>query len=104
VALLSNYRGYYSIYGIQQAFFIFCIFPCAIYGLRRLHFDSHDLRRTALLILFCSLVVGAAFDFNPSIYGSSFVVSEHAGQIDRLVSLMPAPARRTWTRRPAGSL
>ena len=28
-ALLSNYPGYYSIYSIQQAFFIFCVFPCA---------------------------------------------------------------------------
>ena len=89
VALLSNYRGYYSIYSIQQAFFIFCVFPCAIYGLRRLRFDSVDLKRTAALIVVCSVVVGAAFDFNPSIYGNSFVVSFHAEQLERLVSLVP---------------
>jgi uncharacterized membrane protein len=92
VAFLSNYRGYYSIYGIQQSFFIFCIFPCAVYGLRRLHFDSADLKRTAFLVLACSLIVGAAFDFNPANYGSSFAVSDHARQIDRMVSLVPQGA------------
>lgn len=97
-ALLSNYPGYYSIYSIQQAFFIFCVFPCAIYGLRRLHFDPSDLRRTALLILVCALLVGAAFDFNPTVYGNSFIVSDHAKQIDRLASLIPSGASVLTTR------
>jgi len=92
VALLSNYPGYYSAYGIEQAFLIGATFPATVLGLRRMRRNGINTDRVVAIILVSSLVFATVLDFPPGIYGNSFSVGPTAQIESRFVSLIPSNA------------
>ena len=92
VALLSNYAGYYSAYGIEQAFLIGSTFPATILGLQRMRRNGINADRVVAVILVSSLVFAAVLDFPAGVYGNSLTVGTSAQAESRLVSLIPANA------------
>ena len=92
VAFFSNYLGYYSIYGIEQAFLIVSIFPATILGLKRLRAGRVNPERVVIILLILSIILAAALDFPTSTYGNSFAVGTSAQVESRVISLIPANA------------
>ena len=92
VALFSNYPGYYSTYGIEQAFLIGATFPATIIGLKRMRVNGIKADRVVAVILVSSLMFAAVLDFPPSVYGNSFSPGPSAQAESRLISLIPANA------------
>lgn len=97
LAFLSNYPGYYTIYGFYPAFVIFSIFPAAILGLKRIKLKSPRLTSKALRIYLVVLLVfavgfTATQAFPASIYGNTFSVSKQNVAENQILTLLPANA------------
>ncbi len=96
-AFLSNYEGYYTIYGFHQAFIIFFVFPAAILGLKRLkaktpRIDIRGLNAYLAVLLVIALVASNAWAFPAAVYGKSFTVTKQNQAEDQVLSLLPANA------------
>ncbi len=89
VSLLSNYPGYYSTFGVQQAFAIGAIYPAAILGLNRLQRRGVPIEKVVAILLIVSLAFVAVADFPASVYGNSFQVDRTAQIESSFVSLIP---------------
>jgi uncharacterized membrane protein len=94
IAFLSNYPGYYTIYGFHQAFVIFFVFPAAILGLKRIKLRSPKITPNVLRgYLVILLIVGVGFSatqsFPPSIYGSTFSASQQNAAENQILALLP---------------
>ena len=92
VALFSNYPGYYSTYGLEQAFLVGALFPATIVALKRMRDNGVKAERVVALILVSSIVFAAVLDFPTSVYGNSFTPGSSAQAASRLISLIPANA------------
>ncbi len=90
VALLSNYAGYYSIYGMHQAFLMYAVFPSAILGLARIGpWKKRRLKASLTVALVLSLSFSFVADFPSSIYGNSFILTRHTAAEQAIVNLVP---------------
>ncbi|MDG6925905.1 MAG: DUF2079 domain-containing protein [Nitrososphaerota archaeon] len=97
IAFLSNYPGYYEIYGFHQAFVIFFVFPAAILALKRIKLRTPRLTARGLRVyLSVMLIVAIAFSvvqtFPSSVYGNSFSPSKQNLVEDQIIALLPANA------------
>lgn len=97
IAFLSNYAGYYEIYGFHQAFVLFFVFPAAIIGLKRIKLRSPRISPRLLKgYLAVMLVVAVAFSATQSlpqsVYGTTFSPSQQNLIEDQMLGLIPPNA------------
>jgi uncharacterized membrane protein len=97
IAFLSNYPGYYTIYGFHQAFVIFFVFPAAILALKRIKLKSPKMTPNIIRVyLVLLLIVGVTFTATQtlpsSVYGNTLSVSPQNLAEDQIIALLPSNA------------
>lgn len=92
VALFSNYPGYYSVYGIQQAFLIGSLFPAAVIAVKRARLSRGQSRVLMVAMVLFTLAFVPFVTFSPTVYGSSFQPGGVAKVESQMVSMVPPQA------------